>query len=320
MSQLWSWCDVPSFNRKLWTALQFPYAIWNFQSIITCTQKLLFIYWFVKTAGVCAHLVRFQILPSKSSQCGRHCRKLVSVLLHQRTNSRLWRCVPSKWPGTPSRHPLLCKCRCCCHSWLKPGAVETRGKHTVVQQSVHQQWRAIYLLRRMPHNVLDVLCVRVDDSNTLVLIFFVHCETHTKGKLGYYCRLLGSIPWHTVVEAYLPTPRHSCLGCMLLADSLKGPRPHIWPHFHVLPTQSNSRRQRPFAAKTGPVTRNNKTVVLLLPQSHCSFFSRCTWLHQSWRRPDNSHRETTPPSSQCAGVHPVGHSYIPKSHLNGKDC
>ena len=43
-----------------------------------------------------------------------------------------------------------------------------------------------YLLGRVPHNVLDVLCVRVHDSNALVLVFFIHWETQMKRKHLYY--------------------------------------------------------------------------------------------------------------------------------------
>lgn len=73
------------------------------------------------------HPVHFQLdTLSRSSQCGHRCTKPASDHLHQNTNSTLWTCVPVRWPGTPSHHPLLCKGKCCCHSWLRPGAVQSQ--------------------------------------------------------------------------------------------------------------------------------------------------------------------------------------------------
>lgn len=75
------------------------------------------------------HPVHFQLdTLSRSSQCGHRCTKPASDHLHQNTNSTLWTCVPVRWPGTPSHHPLLCKGKCCCHSWLRPGAVQSHGE------------------------------------------------------------------------------------------------------------------------------------------------------------------------------------------------
>lgn len=40
-----------------------------------------------------------------------------------------------------------------------------------------------YFLVGVPHYVLDILSVRVYDSDTLVLVFFIHCETP---KIGHF--------------------------------------------------------------------------------------------------------------------------------------
>lgn len=118
-------------------------------------------------------------------------------------------------------------------------------------------------------------------------------------------------------DTNLPRPRHSCLGYMLPADSPKEPMPHIWPHFRVLPTRSNSGRQAEAVGQfyQSDAYLNVKTKHLISPQNHFPSFSRGTWLHQSWQKPSNSRRETTPIFSQCAGVHPEAQSCISKSHL-----
>lgn len=132
------------------------------------------------------HPVHFQLdTPSRSSQYGHRCTRPASVQSHQNTNSTLWTCVPARWPGTPSHHPLLCKDKCCCRSWLKPGAVQRHGECSVMwfckgRGRKTLRWKEpdeTYLLGRVPHNVLDILRVRVHNCNTFVLVFFVHCET-----------------------------------------------------------------------------------------------------------------------------------------------
>lgn len=63
--------------------------------------------------------------PSRSWRCGRRCRRPASPRPHQKTDSRQWKCVLLRWPCTPSHRPLPCKHRCCCRSWLRPGAACT---------------------------------------------------------------------------------------------------------------------------------------------------------------------------------------------------
>lgn len=87
------------------------------------------------------HPVHFQLdTLSRSSQCGHRCTKPVSDHLHQNTNSTLWTCVPVRWPGTPSHHPLLCKGKCCCRSWLRPGAVQSHGECRV-KWCYNRRWK-----------------------------------------------------------------------------------------------------------------------------------------------------------------------------------
>lgn len=131
-----------------------------------------------------SHLVHSHSdIPSKSWQCGRRCRKPSSFPPCRSTNSTPWTCVPSRWRGTPSRHPPPCRCRCCCRSWPKPGAAQTHSRCAVRQQPRSLLRKAsrrceAYLLVRVPHDMLDVLCVRVYDGDTLVLVFFIHWEAH----------------------------------------------------------------------------------------------------------------------------------------------
>lgn len=178
-----------------------------------------------------------------------------------------------------------------------------------------KDWVQTYLLRGMPHNMLYILCVRVHHCNTLVLIFFVHCE---EGKQRFTTQLYmfsvtKDCPARAGEDTNLPKPRHSCLGYKWPAKSLKGPTPRIWPRFHDLPTQLSSRRQE--KSPGGARTRVRSEVRRTLPQSRRSSFSRCMSSHRSWRRPDSSHRETRLLSSQCAGVRPAERFYKPKSHL-----
>lgn len=41
------------------------------------------------------------------------------------------------------------------------------------------EWAVTHFLCRVPHNMLDILCVRVHHSNTLIVILFIHCQTQT---------------------------------------------------------------------------------------------------------------------------------------------
>lgn len=104
---------------------------------------------------------------------------------------------------------------------------------------------------------------------------------------------------------------------MLPTGCLRAPTSHISPHFHAPPTRSSSGKIehnnlvnfKPTSATKG------KFMDSVWPQNRRSSFSRCRWWHQSWQRQDSSHKETTPLSSQCAGVHPGGQSYMSRSHL-----
>lgn len=49
----------------------------------------------------------------------------------------------------------------------------------ITKQQVEKSFRCIeqtYLLVWVPHNMFDILCVRVHNSNTLILVFFIDCE------------------------------------------------------------------------------------------------------------------------------------------------
>lgn len=97
------------------------------------------------TLTALTHPVHFHLdTPSKSWLCGRHCRRPVSVRSHRRTNSTLWKCVPARWPGTPSHHPLPCKYRCCCRSSPRPEAAETHGEHGVRSYSSKADISQVY--------------------------------------------------------------------------------------------------------------------------------------------------------------------------------
>lgn len=153
------------------------------------------------------HPVHFQLdTLSRSSQCGHRCTKPASDHLHQNTNSTLWTCVPVRWPGTPSHHPLLCKGKCCCHSWLRPGAVQSHGECRVTW-CYNRRWKKkktfmwtgpneTYLLGRVPDNVLDILRVRVHNCNTFILVFFIHCRAGrdmVKFRNRQWCRSVCAI-------------------------------------------------------------------------------------------------------------------------------
>lgn len=94
-------------------------------------------------------------------------------------------------------------------------------------------WREAYLLVRVPHNMLDILRVRVYDGDALVLVFFVHWEAHRGKKKSFpYTGANVRVPniWRSATlqfDTNLPRPRHSCLGYTLPADSPKEPMPHI---------------------------------------------------------------------------------------------
>lgn len=139
---------------------------------------------------------------------------------------------------------------------------------------------------------------------------------HMRKEMKTYSSFCFELATTAQPNTNLPRSRHSCLGYMLPTGFLKVPTPHIWPHFHVPPTQSSSGKfTRDFRWTLKKAYPKVKVKNLIRPQNHRSSFSRCRWLRQSWQRPGNYRRETTPLSSQYAGVHPGEHSYISKRHL-----
>lgn len=52
---------------------------------------------------------------------------------------------------------------------------DMRIKHRLVGRAV--LWGRTHLLRRVPRDMFDVLCVTVNDSHTLIIVLFIHWGT-----------------------------------------------------------------------------------------------------------------------------------------------
>lgn len=199
------------------------------------------------------HPVHFHLdILSRSSQCGHRCRRPASVQQHQNTNPTLLMCVPVRWPGTPSRHPLPCKYKCCCRSWPRPGA----EKHII--SKIMTRWEVTQLHTADLPPWLDATqhawhLVCASSQLWHIHIRLLHPLWNTNTACRYAKIEIDLFLWFHSAQTFntnLPRPKLSCPGCMWPADSQKGPKPHIWLHFHVLPTLSNSGRQIKSLGKT----------------------------------------------------------------------